>query len=125
MYSRISFFAVSAFCLLALTTTVSAFEISAYYDPYSVITNDWFRGNYYHSQCPDLTLHQVLQSVANNDDVLRWYDEMGITILCTSYDTLSQFQNLNNYHFRVMNSIYLNGSYRYLEAQERTAWLWQ
>ena len=123
MYSRISFFAVSAFCLLALTTTVSAFEISAYYDPISIVLQDYYRGG---SQLGGCSLAVRLQSVANNnDDVLRWYDEMGITILCTSYDQLSQFQNLNNYHFRVMNSIYLNGSYRYLEAQERTAWLWQ
>jgi hypothetical protein len=112
-------FAAAIVLATLFCTKARAFDISAYYDPVGLIANDWFRGNYFYSLCDSLTLHQIQDNVVGNDDILRWYDKMGITILCTSYDTPSRFQNVSNYHFRVMNNIYLNGSYRYLEAQER------
>ncbi|MCX6600043.1 MAG: hypothetical protein NT025_00575 [bacterium] len=124
MYSRVSFFVVSAFCMLALATAVQAFDISAYWDPISMVQLEG-HGTCLLQQCEgDSCRVKWLRSISeqNNSYVLQRYQEMGITNLCVHYRP----SDFNDYlaaswesgeTLGVMNERWPNRMYQYLEAQ--------
>lgn len=107
--------------------SAQAFDVSAYYDPYSVVRVHTRKGGFNLGDCnSDAVIdenerNQWLGNIANNSEVLRWYEELGLTNLCVYYDdTLDYDRVLSGRSFQVMNDWMHTGIYRYVEARNNS-----
>jgi hypothetical protein len=118
-------FAASLFLLLSYIIPASAFEISAYYDPYSLVQANCYRGGFMLGNCDNCVnrfcnFEIWKSSLRNNAQALQWLDAMGLTNLCTYYRYGENYDSLlAGTSFAVMNDYHDNETNRYLEAQHR------
>jgi hypothetical protein len=116
-----SFFAATLALATLICSNAGAFEISAYYDPISVVQ---LETQCCLDTCPKPEWVNGI-SFLDNADVLHWYQEMGITNLCVHYRP-SDFNDYLAFAFPaseereslgVMNERWPGRMYQYLEAQ--------
>ncbi|NUO18974.1 hypothetical protein HUU59_05945 [bacterium] len=100
-----------------------AFDVSAYYDPYSTLKVNLTRTGFTYGDCEGNDDRATwISNVANNAEALRWFDELGITNLCVFYDYgLNYDSMLAGTSLKVFNDYRNNQTYRYFEAQHRDA----
>ncbi|MCB9368896.1 MAG: hypothetical protein H6507_07320 [Calditrichaeota bacterium] len=64
----------------------------------------------------DCTHDQWVTAIANNDEVLQWWREMGVTILEVNYDT-GDYPFAASSGMRIMNEQYPSQTFKYLEGR--------
>lgn len=109
-----SFFSYMVALAILACTNAPAFEISAYWDPVSVVQLETQFGL---GNCPKPDW--VYAVAPDNWKVLQWYKEMSITNLCIHYNP-SDFANYlgaGGDTLAVMNERWPNTMFQYLEAQ--------
>ena len=117
-----------AAALLAFGTwfPVFGFDISVYFDPVSAvrITADQTAGFADTCDCQswdyDCKLDAWLSSVANNEEAIRLWQEMGVNRLCVYY-ALDDFADLPagpDTVFKVINYRWPEHMYQFIEAQK-------
>jgi hypothetical protein len=83
--------------LFASLHSLQAFEISAYHDAVSIVRSANWDG---YGLCDKDTVK--IAGLQNNDQILQWWEEMGITNLYVVYDSVD-FCRLNGHSLQVMN----------------------